>query len=81
MGDQVAVYNDMAMARGNKNWGKPGSLPVEPSSFDMMVEKLGLADEDLVQSTQLREWAVRNADSKYVPERLLRAWQITSRPD
>ena len=77
----MTFYNRKSMARGNKNWGKPGRPVIEPSSFDAMVKKLGLADDQIVNSDRLREWAIRNADSKYVPEKLLKAWDIKARPD
>ena len=63
--------------RGNPSWGKPEPFgPAVPtvSSFEEAVKELKLRPEQYVHSQSLREWALRNKDSKFIPESLLRAW-------
>lgn len=67
----------MANRRGNPNWGKPEPPgPVTPTitEFELVVRKLKLQPDQYMRSIRLREWASRNKDSKYIPERLLEAW-------
>jgi hypothetical protein len=67
----------MARRRGNPNWGKPEPMgPVTPTitEFEQVVRKLKLQPDQYVRSTGLREWASRNRNLKYIPERLLEAW-------
>lgn len=44
------------------------------SSFEEAVKELKLRPEQYVDSQSLREWALRNKNSKFIPESLLRAW-------
>jgi hypothetical protein len=62
--------------RGNPNWGKPESGPVVPviTEFEKTANEYKLAPDQYLQSSQLREWARRNRNSKFVPEPLLEAW-------
>jgi hypothetical protein len=67
----------MAKRRGNPNWGKlDGGVPVmvTPTSFERAVEEFKLMPDQLVQSDRLRQWALVNKNSKYIPEELLEAW-------
>ena len=62
--------------RGNPNWGKAESGPVVPvvTEFEKTVDEYKLTPDQYLQSSELREWARRNKNSKYVPESLLEAW-------
>ena len=63
--------------RGNPNWGKPDfPVPVLPTAFEKQVEKLGLRPDEYQDSPQLRNWCLRNANEHYVPEYLLKVWEI-----
>jgi hypothetical protein len=66
----------MAKKRGNPNWGKPEvhTAPVSPTSFEEIVKRLRLAPPDYGNSPELREWARKNKDQKYVPDDLLKFW-------
>lgn len=44
------------------------------SSFEKMVETLGLRPDQYLSSTALKEWVRSNKDDKYVPSDLLKAW-------
>jgi hypothetical protein len=44
------------------------------SSFEKMVESLGLKPEQYLSSAALKEWVRSNKDDKYVPSDLLKAW-------
>jgi hypothetical protein len=45
-----------------------------PSSFEQIVEELGLSPEEYQSSRVLKNWARRNMDNKYVPWELLNGW-------
>jgi hypothetical protein len=63
--------------QGNPNWGKPTVLaPPQPTGFEQQVEQLGLRPHEYQDSPQLREWCVRNANTHYVPENLLKVWEV-----
>ena len=66
----------MAKRRGNPNWGKPEPivLGVSVTSFEAVVQSLGLSPDQYQNSTTLRDWVQRNKDHKYVPLNLLEAW-------
>jgi len=68
----------MVKRRGNPNWGKSEGVVapfvVSPTSFERAVEAFNLTPDQFIQSAELREWARRNKDAKYVPEKLLEAW-------
>lgn len=68
--------------RGNPNWGKP-HLPVLafPTAFDEQARKLGLNEQNCVASEELRRWCERNKDRCYIPEWLLKRWQISVDPN
>jgi hypothetical protein len=64
-------------SKGNPNWGKScGDIPNTPTSFEEMVRRLKLSEKEYLNSIQLKKWAQRNKDSKYVPQDLLEAWGI-----
>jgi hypothetical protein len=67
------------MPKGNPNWGKP-EAPRAISSilteFERTVTTLKLKPDEYINSVHLREWVQRNRNARYVPEYLLRAWQI-----
>lgn len=64
--------------RGNPNWGKPlQALPVLRTEFEMQVERLQLTKKEYVSSSQLRHWCERNRNRCYVPEWLLKEWDLT----
>ncbi len=67
----------MTKRRGNPNWGKAGPPePVAPTitEFAQIVREFDLQPDQYICSTRLRDWACRNKNSKYIPERLLEAW-------
>ena len=67
----------MAMQRGNPNWGKPQLLaPQIMTAFEQTARDFNLQPEQYLRSEALRQWALRNRDSKYIPELLLKAWGI-----
>jgi hypothetical protein len=74
----------MAKKRGNPDWGKPevNTVPYAGvSSFEAVVRKLRLSPTDYEGSIQLREWARKNKDQKYVPSNLLQAWGLDMKAD
>jgi hypothetical protein len=67
----------MAKRRGNPNWGKPEpNGPVTPTitEFERVTREFKLRPDQYIGSIQLREWAQRNKNSRFIPEPLLEAW-------
>lgn len=63
--------------RGNPNWGKPVELhSAMPSQFEIEVKRLRLTPQTYVTSVQLRVWCQRKKNQCYIPEWLLKQWQI-----
>ncbi|HWZ79264.1 MAG TPA: hypothetical protein VNX87_22160 [Candidatus Sulfotelmatobacter sp.] len=62
--------------RGDPNWGKPDSGPVVPvvTEFEKTVDEYRLTPDQYLQSSQLREWARRNKNTKFIHEALLKVW-------
>ena len=72
---------------GEASWqselGKTGNNPVSvtPSAFEQTVRRLKLSPHEYVESAALRDWVLKNKDSKYVPQDLLKAWGFGVRSD
>lgn len=77
----ISIYEVLKLVRkGNPNWGKPyGDVPSMPSSFEEMVQRLKLSEDEYRSSIPLKEWAQKNKDSKYIPQSLLKAWGIEAK--
>jgi hypothetical protein len=70
----------MAKKRGNPNWGW-GTREMEPvtpaiAEFQRVAREFNLQPDEYISSTQLREWASVNKNSKFIPETLLKAWGL-----
>jgi|HubBroStandDraft_2_1064218.scaffolds.fasta_scaffold687631_2 hypothetical protein len=69
--------------KGNPNWGRAlnlSELPVAPTAFEVISERLGLKTERQQQSSrQLRDWAKRHYKTRYVPESLIVRWGLSDR--
>jgi hypothetical protein len=66
--------------RGNPNWasGLPlVSSPVVPSEFEIRVKELELTPEMYAASRELKHWCERNRNRVYIPEWLLKKWEIS----
>ena len=76
---------DFLAGKHVKNWasgpGRSGEdfLGVEEPAFDRVVRKLGLRENELATSVELRAWAKKNCQRHYVPEYLLVAWRLQVR--
>jgi len=51
------------------------------TAFEEQVRKLGLTEETCATSEDLRRWCERNKDRCYIPEWLLKRWQISVDPN
>jgi hypothetical protein len=51
------------------------------TAFEMQVRRLRLRPDQYVASTQLRKWCEENKNQYYVPEWLLKVWNITVNSD
>jgi hypothetical protein len=68
--------------RGNPNWGKPmEAAPDVPTAFEEQIRKFGLTEQNCATSEELRHWCERNKDRCYIPEWLLKRWQISVDPN
>ena len=71
----------MPNKRGNPNWGRSGSFPsATATAFEMQVRQLHLMPETYTSSAELRTWCERNRNNFYIPEWLLKAWDIPVNP-
>jgi hypothetical protein len=72
----------MPNKRGNPNWGRSGSFPpATVTEFEMQVRQLRLAPEHYVASARLRKWCEENKNQYYIPEWLLKAWNMSVNSD
>jgi len=64
--------------RGNPNWGQPQStpLPATPTEFELHTKSLRLTEKQYVRSNELRVWCKQNKNRCYVPEWLLKEWDM-----
>ena len=46
------------------------------TAFEMQVKELRLRPDQYVASAQLRKWCEKNRNRYYIPESLLKAWNI-----
>jgi hypothetical protein len=78
----VAGLTFMPYKRGNPNWGRP-MLPASVlcTEFEMQVRRLHLAPEEYVASARLCKWCEDNKNQYYIPEWLLKAWNMSVNSD
>ena len=68
--------------RGNPNWGRPMRPgPALATAFEVEVKQLRLTAEQYVGSAGLRRWCEENRNRSYIPEWLLKAWNISVNSD
>ena len=46
----------------------------EELSFEQLAQQLGLQESEYAGSDELKQWAQRHKNEKYVPEHLLKVW-------
>lgn len=67
---------------GNLNWLKQIlPIPTRLTKFDVEVARLKLTRLGYVRSKQLKSWCDRNRNSVYVPEWLLKEWDMKVETD
>jgi hypothetical protein len=72
----------MPKKRGNPNCGRPmRPASVLCTEFEMQARHLRVAPEEYVASARLREWCEENKNQHYIPEWLLKAWNISVNSD
>jgi hypothetical protein len=77
-----AAITTMPRKRGNPNWGRhTPPAPVLSTEFEIQVRKLHLKPETYFFSAELRGWCQRNRNRFYIPEWLLKAWNISVDPN
>lgn len=81
MGDSSLA---MPGKRGNPNWASgqtPRLAPAAATEFDVKVRELRLTKQTCASSTELRTWCERNRNRCYIPEWLLKEWEIPVEPN
>jgi hypothetical protein len=77
----MAILVALTRKRGNPNWGRPiPSAPALPTEFELQVGQLQLRAGMYTSSGELRAWCEQNRNRCYVPEWLLKEWDITVDP-
>jgi hypothetical protein len=74
-----AVFPAMPRPRGNPNWGRWDPVtwrPPVPTEFEVRAKQLRLTPDMYVSSHELRRWCERNKNRCYIPEWLLKKWDI-----
>ena len=80
--DKANAQPAIVRRRGNPNWGKPmQAAPNVATEFEMQVRHLHLTPDAYVYSAQLHGWCERNRNRFYIPEWLLKAWEIQVNDD
>jgi hypothetical protein len=78
----MAKYFVLPRKRGNPNWMQPmKATPDVPTAFEEQVRDLGLTEQTCASSAELREWCQRNKDRCYIPEWLLKRWEMDVDPN
>jgi hypothetical protein len=78
----VSQTSDKAPAksrkRGNPNWGQPQTAPLAamPTEFELHTKSLRLTEKQYANSNELRAWCKQNKNRCYVPEWLLKKWDL-----
>jgi hypothetical protein len=65
---------------GNPNWASGLPLKCAPAlaaEFEMQVRELQLTQEMYAASRELKHWCERNRNRVYIPELLLKKWDIS----
>jgi len=64
--------------RGNPNWGKPlQDMPASgPTEFELRARSLRLEESKYADSDVLRAWCKQNKNRCYIPEWLLKRWDM-----
>jgi hypothetical protein len=79
---RAAGLTFMPNKRGNPNWGRPMQFAsVLCTEFEMQAKHLQLTPDQYVASARLRKWCEDNKNQYYVPEWLLKAWNISVNSD
>lgn len=82
--DTTDAHPAIVRRRGNPNWGsgRPAKLgPTLPTEFEMQVRQLQLTPETYVFSQALHSWCERNRNQFYIPEWLIKAWNLRINDD
>ena len=71
----------MKRKRGNPNWGNPiPPAQALPTEFEKQVRQMGLSKHEYAASLELKRWCERNRNRFYVPEWLLKEWEMGVEP-
>ena len=72
----------MTSKRSNLKWGRSGRFPpAMATAFEMQVGNLHLTPDQYVASSRLRTWCEENKNQHYIPEWLLKAWNMSVNSD
>jgi hypothetical protein len=71
------------MKRGLSGWQrrsqlKPSDMIEGPAGFDTLLSDLGITEQEAVRNPVVRSWVRQNGHSKYVPEKILSAFGMST---
>ena len=69
----------MVRRRGNGGWTNGFGAkrqPKVPTEFELCITRLGLTEQSCSESRELRIWCKENRHRCYIPEWLLKQWEI-----
>jgi hypothetical protein len=69
----------MANNKRRGGWSSGGPIPVapaQPTAFELLAEQLKLTERMYTNSEPLHVWCKLNKNRCYIPEWLLRSWDI-----
>jgi hypothetical protein len=80
-GKKLGAQMVIKKRRGNPRWAENMLKSLLPtiSEFERVAARLRLEPDEYVDSQELRAWAEKNKDARFVPEQLLKAWGIPLR--
>ena len=62
-----------------RRWGAATPPPVGPSAFEKLAARLAVKERDWPKSEPLSKWASKHRNNRYVPEALLKHWNLSLR--
>jgi hypothetical protein len=75
----VSIQTEVFMShrRGNPNWGRAMAFaPALPTEFELIARRLRLTPQMYASSRELKSWCESNRNRCYVPEWLLKEWNL-----
>jgi hypothetical protein len=79
IGHHLYIFGMQTRRESSKGYGAATAPPVEPSAFEKLAARLGVKERDWAKSESFRKWASKHRNNRYVPEALLKHWNLPLR--